>query len=167
MLAGAPLHLRQLATREAARLEREEMERDRREVYERWDTAVKASDVETGDGGGGASGGGGGGGGSDGAETQSVEDADILSVDERLRAAKSEAQELLKSAAAFVDVAETTLDETSAEATVDETSAETTVGETSAEERPWGATSEAATLLGANAGLKATGNTNEEKKRQK
>lgn len=36
----------QLALREQAAREREEMEEDRKQVYERWDTAVKSSDVD-------------------------------------------------------------------------------------------------------------------------
>mmetsp|Transcript_5184 Transcript_5184/g.8102 ORF Transcript_5184/g.8102 Transcript_5184/m.8102 type:complete len:375 (+) Transcript_5184:257-1381(+) len=64
----------QLAVREAAQQERQEMERDRQQVYERWDAAVKESD---------------------GGERVVEMEVEVLSADERLRAAKSEAAALL------------------------------------------------------------------------
>jgi hypothetical protein len=72
--------------RESARLKREEMEEDRQQVYERWDTAVKASD---GDGSGDAKV-------LVDVEAPSVEAQSVQAAKERLENAKSEAAALLK-----------------------------------------------------------------------
>ena len=142
-----------MAVREADRAEREEMEQDRQQVYERWDTAVKTSDVDAGSGE------------DDGGEVVDVdvETQDSLSVDERLNAAKSEAQDLLKFTADAIDAA------AAAGKTATPKSKPTKKKkEPSVDDRLRAAQSEAATLLRANAELKsARGKTGEEDEKEK